>query len=186
MTTTGDRISDCQPDFSNGHHRDAVKQACKSIIDSFGIKKRKKRSQVISNYEYLDDNTVLKIATSASNGDKFQDLFNGNWKDYGKSQSSADLAFLNMLAFYTGKNADQMKRLFEESGLYREEKGETYIETSIQRAIHYCNQVFQPKEEIKTKPVKKVMKENARNKEKTPKHTPVSYTHLTLPTTPYV
>ena len=168
LTTTGDKISNCQPDFSNGHHKDAVKEACKSIINSFGLKKRKKSSQVISNHEYMDDNTILKLASSAANGAKFQDLLNGDWQDYGKSQSSADLAFLNMLAFYTGKNADQMKRLFEESGLYREDKGETYIETSIQRAIDYCQEVYQPKQEleINTKLVKKVMKEKPNQKQK--------------------
>ena len=161
FTTTGDRISNCQPDFSNGHHRDAVKQACKKIISSFGLKKKKKSPQMNYDIHFMDDNTVLKVATSSSNGGKFQDLLNGDWQDYGETQSSADLAFLNMLAFYTGKNAGQMKRLFEDSGLYREEKGETYIETSIQRAIDYCQDVFQPKEEleIKTKAVKRVMKE---------------------------
>ena len=161
LTTTGNKLINCNPDFTNGYHKDAIKEVCKDIIDLFQIKKRKKKEfdHVETN---LTDHEVLEIASTASNSTKFNDLWAGNWEDYGTSQSSADISLLNMLAFYTGCNFSQMKRLFQQSELYRKQKGESYLEISILNAIEYCNSVYEPQSEKKVtteaKPVKKLMK----------------------------
>ena len=47
----------------------------------------------------LTDEEVLRKASSASNGQKFQRLFSGDWSGY-QSQSEADLALCGMLAYW--------------------------------------------------------------------------------------
>jgi putative DNA primase/helicase len=77
-------------------------------------------------------------------------LWNGNWQGNGwNSQSDADLALANMLAFYTGKDAHQMDELFRQSGLYRQKwdrkTGDTtYGRLTIERAIADTKEVPTP------------------------------------------
>jgi primase-polymerase (primpol)-like protein len=72
---------------------------------------------------------------------RFKNLWNGNLAGYA-SQSEADLALCNFLAFWTRGDAARIDRLFRRSGLYRakwEERhradGRTYGEMTIARAI---------------------------------------------------
>ena len=95
----------------------------------------------------LSDNEVIQKAERSPSGKKFIDLWNGTWEPYtgtSGSQSSADLSFLNLLAYWTGKDSVQMNRIFIASGLYREEKGSSYLELSIQKAIDGCETVYSP------------------------------------------
>ena len=95
----------------------------------------------------LSDSELLDRAFQSKNGPQLQDMYNGNWKPYTKgddSQSGVDLDFLNALAFWTGKDESQMKRIFKDSGLYREEKGESYIDITIDKAILGCDSVYDP------------------------------------------
>ncbi len=98
----------------------------------------------------LSDEELLEKARNASNGSKFADLWAGSWAGYA-SQSEADQALCNLLAFWTGKDAARMDRLFRQSGLYREDKwdraarsGELYGEGTITRAIEACAEVYDP------------------------------------------
>jgi hypothetical protein len=67
----------------------------------------------------LSDNDVIRRALSASNGQRFSRLWNGDTSGYG-SHSEADLALCGMLAFWTGGEASRIDSLFRQSGLYRE------------------------------------------------------------------
>jgi len=68
----------------------------------------------------LNDAEVLARIRAAGNAEKFERLYRGEWSgDYG-SQSEADLALANILAFYTQANAAQCERLFRKSSLMRE------------------------------------------------------------------
>jgi len=91
----------------------------------------------------MDDAELLDRARKAKNGASFDRLFNGDWTGY-PSQSEADLAFCNLLAFWTGCNHDQMERIFRQSGLYREkdDKHPTYLKDTIQKAIDGCSSVY--------------------------------------------
>ncbi len=82
-----------------------------------------------------DDLTVYERAASAANSEKFLDLWNGRWQQYHGSQSEADLALCNIIAFYT-KNKDQLRRMFFQSGLYRWDKSPrpSYIEPILKMA----------------------------------------------------
>jgi primase-polymerase (primpol)-like protein len=89
----------------------------------------------------LDDTELLSRARSASNGAKFERLFEGDTSGY-PSQSEADMALCSLLAFWTGGDAEQMDRLFRESELKRPKwdeqhfaDGATYGERTLERAI---------------------------------------------------
>lgn len=92
---------------------------------------------------------VLETASRAKNGSRFQALYAGNCSEY-TSQSEADMAFCNMLAFWTGRNAALMDEIFRNSGLMRDkwdrrQSGSTYGALTIQKACEQCTNVYQPK-----------------------------------------
>ena len=68
----------------------------------------------------IDDNELIDKALKSKNGDNFSRLWNGIWENYYPSQSEADQALCNMLAFWTNKDHDRMDRIFRQSGLMRD------------------------------------------------------------------
>lgn len=68
-----------------------------------------------------EDDDILNQAADASNGEKFKDLWFGNWQQYYQSQSEADFAFIDIVAFYS-KNKEQIIRLFHRSALGQRDK----------------------------------------------------------------
>lgn len=93
-------------------------------------------------------NDILKAAANSKNGAAFSALYSGDISAYG-SHSEADLALCNMLAFWTGADADKMDSLFRQSGLMREkwdrkQSGTTYGAITIQKAIAGCREVYSP------------------------------------------
>ncbi len=98
----------------------------------------------------LSDDALLDKALQARNGATFGALWEGDTSGYG-SQSEAEVALCNLLAFWTGKDAYRMDRIFRRSALYRPEKwdraarsGETYGEGTIARAIASCSETYHP------------------------------------------
>jgi hypothetical protein len=68
------------------------------------------------------DERILEIAASAANGEKFYDLYHvGNWQKYYPSQSEADFALFDIIAFYS-QNGQQTQRIFLNSKLAEREK----------------------------------------------------------------
>ncbi len=126
---------------------------CQNQIDSicekyFEVKKSEKvpKQQSISHFE---DQKLIEIAIKSQNGGKFGDLYAGNWQNYYKSQSEADIALCNMLAFWTACDFEQMDRIFRTSGLMRNKWNEmhginTYGDMTITKAIDDCNNTFEP------------------------------------------
>lgn len=91
---------------------------------------------------------VLEAARRSRSGAKFQALYAGNFSEY-SSQSEADMAFCNMLAFWTGRNAALMDEIYRSSGLMRDkwdrqQSGSTYGALTIQKACEECENVYQP------------------------------------------
>jgi hypothetical protein len=89
----------------------------------------------------FSDEHVLTKARNGKNAARFERLWSGDTSGYG-SQSEADLALCNELAYWSDYDSDMVDRLFRQSGLYRPEKwdrnaraGETYGEGTIRRAI---------------------------------------------------
>ncbi len=71
--------------------------------------------------ERNSDEEVFNMASGAVNGVKFLDLWNGHWNQYYTSQSEADFALVDILAFYT-QNRLQIERLFRNSALGQRDK----------------------------------------------------------------
>jgi len=118
----------------------------------FSTKKNEtSKQQMLQPAICLDDNKIIDMAGRSKDGRKFLDLYSGNWQGYYKSQSEADIAFCNMLAFWTGRDFDQMDRIFRASGLMREKWTEkhginTYGDMTITKAIDDCSNIYEPPE----------------------------------------
>jgi hypothetical protein len=79
----------------------------------------KPKSQPASNGSLAPgDQELLERAFKAGNGAKFQKLYGGDWSGY-PSQSEADFALCNLLAFWTGPDVGRIDALFRGSGLMR-------------------------------------------------------------------
>ncbi|MBO7691485.1 MAG: hypothetical protein J6T10_02485 [Methanobrevibacter sp.] len=114
----------------------------------------------------LDDEELIDRARQSKTGGAFELLYQGQWEGLYASQSEADLAFCNMLAFWTQKNYQQMDRIFRASGLYRkkwdEKRGQLlYSQLTLERAIASCEEVYNPNvpiENIAVRPSNKKLK----------------------------
>lgn len=94
------------------------------------------------------DEELIRIAMNAKNGSKFKQLFEGDTSLYGNDDSAADLALCNELAFYSGRDAEQMDRIFRRSALFRTKWDEnhggiTYGRRTINKAVLDCREVYQ-------------------------------------------
>jgi putative DNA primase/helicase len=97
----------------------------------------------------LDESQLIDIALKSKQGQAFNTLYQGFWQGLYPSQSEADLAFANMLAFWTGRDKFKMDSIFRKSGLYRtkwdSKRGErTYGDYILDTAIRDCREVFTP------------------------------------------
>lgn len=62
------------------------------------------------------DDAIIERAAGAVNGEKFTKLFMGDWQGEYPSQSEADLALVDIIAFYT-QNKEQIRRIYRQSEL---------------------------------------------------------------------
>jgi putative DNA primase/helicase len=101
----------------------------------------------------LSDDALIEKALAGRNRARFRALWSGASTGYA-SPSEADLALCRLLAFWTGKDAARMDRLYRRSGLYQQEHrqlkwdrparaGETYGQGTIARAIAGCRQIYE-------------------------------------------
>lgn len=126
---------------------DAVKVLHSKYLPSETPKAEKEYpiAQIVS----MDDQTVVDRARNCKSGYLFTMLYQGEWQGVYSSQSEADLALCNQLAFWTGKDPAQMDRIFRSSGLMRpkweERRGtNTYGEITIAKACISCTEVYNP------------------------------------------
>ena len=149
FTMTGQHLPGTPEDIADGA------AALPWIHEAFLTKKRKPRAAKTTRKTVrLADDQVLEKARAASGGEDFTDLWEGRWKDKYGSQSEADLALCCALAFWTGKDAEQMDRLFRQSTLMREKwdtvhhaDGSTYGAETIRQAITRTEQIYSPEGE---------------------------------------
>ncbi|MCD7886484.1 MAG: phage/plasmid primase, P4 family [Clostridiales bacterium] len=97
----------------------------------------------------FNDEMLLSQMKNARNGELFSALWAGEFQRYPNrypSQSEADQALCNILAFWTRKDAAQMDRLFRRSGLMRDKWNRPdYGAATIQKAIDDCKKVYEPR-----------------------------------------
>lgn len=98
----------------------------------------------------LDVDEVIKRAEMSRTGDRFKVFMNGGWEGFYPSQSEADLAFANDLAFWTGRDFNKMDQIFRSSNLFRPKYDEKHGKTTygvalLNKAINEAHETFDPK-----------------------------------------
>src|SRR5690606_864080 len=68
----------------------------------------------------LSEDEIIRIASQSKNGMRFKLFLDGGWEQFYDSQSEADMAFANDLAFWTARDFNKMDSIFRGSSLYRE------------------------------------------------------------------
>jgi hypothetical protein len=87
--------------------------------------------------EEYNDLQIIDRAGAAANGDLFNNLWRGDWQNENyPSQSEADQALMNILAFHT-ENRPQIMRLFRMSALGQRDKAkrDAYLNYTINKAF---------------------------------------------------
>ena len=108
--------------------------------------------QPISGYSLLKADELVNRIRASRQGQTFEALYQGDISAY-PSQSEADMALCNILAFWCAKDAQMMDAIFRQSGLYRpkwdvKHGPETYGNITIQKAIAGTTEVYTPKKEM--------------------------------------
>src|SRR5699024_5835604 len=98
----------------------------------------------------LSEQELINIALKSKNGMRFKLFMEGGWEQFYDSQSEADMAFANDLAFWTARDYAKMDNIFRQSSLYREKYDRktgdsTYGDITLNKAIQSCFNVFNPK-----------------------------------------
>ena len=99
----------------------------------------------------ISDEELLEKAHLSGAGENFALLWDGKWQDLFGSQSEADMSLCCKLAFWSGKNREQMDRLFRQSALMRPKwderhhaDGATYGEETLNKAIDATENIYSP------------------------------------------
>ena len=151
FTMTGNRLEGTPEAIGDGA------QALPWIHENYIARKqvRKHKAKKAARRVVLSDEQVLEKARTAQNAEDFTALWEGRWQDKFASQSEADLALCCALAFWTGRDKEQMDRLFRQSALFREKwdkvhhaDGATYGEETLEQAIARTENVYSPGGEL--------------------------------------
>ncbi len=98
----------------------------------------------------LTDAELLEKARTARFGREFAALFDaGDTSAHNNDPSRADYALMVQLAFWTGKDADRMERLFSLSAMGERDKWKSrpqYRRATIDRAIKKTSKVYEPEQ----------------------------------------
>lgn len=136
-------IRECTKDLLKVHN-DFIPKKKKSQNKKDTVKDRTQRTVELSDQE------LLNKAFASKNGAEIKALYCGNYNTLKyKSQSEADMALCNYLAFWTNKNPEQMDRIFRSSSLYRpkwdSKRGASTLGLlTINEAINSCVEGYDP------------------------------------------
>lgn len=94
----------------------------------------------------LSIDEVVDKAMRSKSGDKFKALMQGDISGY-KSQSEADMALCNILAFWCGGDSAMMDAIYRKSGLMRpkwdrRQCGSTYGAITLEKAVKECQNTY--------------------------------------------
>ena len=146
FTMTCNRLEGTPEDIADGT------EALPWIHETYVAKKKaaKSKAKRAVRTVSLTDEQVLEKATSAQNGEDFTALWEGRWQEKFDSQSEADLALCCALAFWTGRNREQMDRLFRQSKLFREKWDNVHHNVPM-TAKEYLSQAYRIDQRINAK-----------------------------------
>lgn len=146
LTFTGNVVGDCQEiNTSTGK----LMKLYKKYIDT--EPKKTNIIQMPTKSLDLSESEIIDKIRGSNQGSKFDNLYNGMWESEYSSQSEADLALSNMLAFWTAKDYSKMDTIFRNSGLMREKwdekrKDGTYGSIILDKAINDTREVYTPRD----------------------------------------
>jgi hypothetical protein len=116
----------------------------RQVFDQYFPEKAPESVSEVKASNTLADDEILQRAGKVRNGEAFQRLFSGDWSGHA-SHSEADMSLCCHLAFWSGNNADQINRLFRQSGLMRAKwDREDYRTQTIQKAIENTTETYTP------------------------------------------
>lgn len=100
------------------------------------LTKDRKDFQVVNQKQHISDEELIAVASSAVNGQKFTDLYEGRYGLYYKSQSEADHALINIIGLYS-RNVEQIARIFRSSVLGQRDKAkrDDYVMKMVKRSF---------------------------------------------------
>lgn len=109
-------------------------------------------------FSMAPDDVMARIRKSRQ-GQKFEDFMAGRWETMNigdGSQSCADQAFCNLLAFWCRCDEGLMDTIFRRSGMMRKKwdtrrGGSTYGANTIKRSIQDCREVWEPQKKERRK-----------------------------------
>ena len=82
----------------------------------------------------MSDSELIDKIRESKVGDDFVRMFD-NGENLCNDKSRTDAKLMSILAFFTDGNAGQMKSIFMSSSLYRADKGEKYLDRTVEYAI---------------------------------------------------
>lgn len=97
----------------------------------------------------LSEREIINRILASKQSDLFKKLMNDHWQEDYPSQSEADIALANILAFWCAKDYEKMDSIFRQSSLYRPKwdakRGKTtYGSATLHRAINDTQNVYEP------------------------------------------
>lgn len=115
LTVTGDHLAGTPLTIENRH-------ATLQLVHAEHFHKTNPNMKVDCSSQPItaDDDTQLARAFRSRHGARIQALWNGEWHKYFPSQSEADASLCCSLAFWFGRDAARMDRVFRQSQLMRE------------------------------------------------------------------
>ena len=125
-------------------------ESIKPLFDKYLKKEQRAKKKATASYNFnRSDADIIETIRRSKQWDLFNELYSGNWSGKYPSQSEADLALCNMLAFYAQGDFDTVDRLFRSSGLMREKWDKlrglyTYGCKVITQAIDGANCFYDP------------------------------------------
>lgn len=97
----------------------------------------------------LDDEELLEKARRAKNGAKFSALFDRGERSGYPSQSEADLALVDEIAFYCGADPERIDQWFRRSKLYRSKwDRRDYRNATIRKVLQTRTDYYRPRAEL--------------------------------------
>lgn len=112
--------------------------------------------------ERFTDEKLIEVASTAANAEKFNDLFyHGNWQGHYPSQSEADFALFDIIAFYS-QNGQQTQRIFLQSALAQREKSRAQYRINYMLARCFDRMIPPVDYEALRERVERVIEEKAR------------------------
>ncbi|KRM08570.1 primase [Lentilactobacillus farraginis DSM 18382 = JCM 14108] len=100
----------------------------------------------------LSIDEIVRRAELSKTGKRFKMFMKGGWDGFYTSQSEADMAFANDLAFWTGRDFNKMDEIFRKSSLMRPKYDEKHGKTTygiglLNKAINETQETFNPQRE---------------------------------------